>query len=162
MKLVTGIQMNKGFTLIEVLVVLIIVAIITSVAVLAFGHFGQTRREKMILEVFSETIQTAKQQAIVTPMVLGLSINKNGYCYYQYQPDQSWRRISTLGFNHSNAFLTFKKIELKGLQDQHQMIIFLPNGSVTPFELDCKGVSHYFIFSVNNNGKSSMKSVASS
>lgn len=153
-RLVIGMRINKGFTLIEVLVVLIIIAVMTSVAVLAFGHFGQTRREKMMLEVFSQTIQTAKQQAIITPMVLGLVINKNGYRYYHYESDQSWQPITTLGFNHPNAFVSFKKILLKGYQHPQSMIVFLPNGSVTPFTLDCRGVSHHFIFSVNNNGVS--------
>lgn len=155
---------NKGFTLIEVLVVLIIVSIITSVAVLAFGQFGRGRREKIIVQQFSRAITAAQQQAILTPVVLGLAITTNGYQFYQFhaslKKSSEWLPLKNDVMSNSTAFRSVFDVNVKSIatfslskQDKKTpAILFLPSGYVTPFTLELKGGASVFNIVVKNNG----------
>ncbi len=48
-KLVIGMKNHKGFTLIEILIVLMIIGITLSFAILSFGDFGEGRKVKVLL-----------------------------------------------------------------------------------------------------------------
>ncbi len=156
---------QRGFTLIEILVVLIIVAIITAVAVLAFGHFGRGRREKIIVNQFVRVIGVAQQQAILTPDVLGLGITSNGYHFYQYEisldtQKGKWEPVRNDVLSHRTAFKKVFDVNVKSIsgyessepKNNDPTILFLPSGFVTPFELALNGASHHFLISVKNNG----------
>lgn len=156
----------RGFTLIEVLVVLIIVAIITAVAVLAFGHFGRGRREKIIANQFVRVITLAQQQAILTPMVLGLGISSDGYQFYEYQPamhseSAQWKKLPGRVLSNPTAFRSVFKVTINSIasysagiksDSAKPAILFLPSGYVTPFELELSGGSNHFLIKVKNNG----------
>lgn len=156
--------MNKraGFTLIEVLIVLVIVAVITAVAVLAFGHFGQGRREKIILEQFSATINAVQQQAIFTPMALGLGITEKGYQYYQYTPDEKeggkWTPIASIALTHPTIFAHVFEVHVDQVAafdsnaEAAPSILFLPSGFVTPFQVRFVGKRNNYVMTVKNNG----------
>ena len=162
-------QTNKkcrGFTLIEILVVLVIVAIITAVAVLAFGHFGRSRREKIIVNQLVRVIPVAQQQAILTPLVLGLGINHNGYQFYEYLPAThshaaKWISLQSDVLSNSKAFHSVfiaTVVHIEGYAEKNAnsiskpAIVFLPSGSVTPFTLHLNGYRHQFTITVKNNG----------
>lgn len=156
---------QRAFTLIEVLVVLIIVSIITAVAVLAFGQFGRGRREKIIIQQFTRTITAAQQQAILTPMVLGLAITPNGYQFYQFHSSlkkpPEWLPLKNDVLSNANAFrsvfdVNVKSIATFSLSKQNKKmpaILFLPSGYVTPFTLELKGGASVFNIAVKNNGQ---------
>ncbi len=155
---------NKGFTLIEVLVVLIIISIITAIAVLAFGQFGRGRREKIIVQQFTRTITAAQQQAILTPMVLGLAITPDGYQFYQFhaslKKSSEWVLLRNDVMSNSTAFRSVFNVNVKSIatfslskQDKKTpAILFLPSGYVTPFTLELKGGKNVFHIDVKNNG----------
>lgn len=157
-------QKQRAFTLIEVLVVLIIVAIITAIAVLAFGQFGRGRREKIIMQQFTRTITAAQQQAILTPMVLGLTITANGYQFYQFHTSlkkpSEWKALKNDVLSNSRAFRSVFDVSVKSIatfslsqQDKKTpVILFLPSGYVTPFTLELKSGSSVFKIAVKNNG----------
>jgi general secretion pathway protein H len=173
-KLGIGMRTSKaGFTLIEVLVVLIIVAIITAVSVIAFGHFGRGRREKIIAQQFVRTIVVAQQQAILTPDVLGLGITPRGYRFYQYTissetQSPEWIPLSTTVLSNPDAFKNVFQADVKIIsgfdeknnvqEPQRPQILFLPSGFVTPFMLELKGKSQHFLIDVKNNGVTTMTS----
>ena len=158
---------THGFTLIEVLIVLVIVAIITAVAVMAFGHFGQTRREKMILEQFSATIGAAQEQAIFTPIAMGLAITADGYRYYDYQPGDNgkavWAPVGGFALTHVRVFKHVFDVHVKAIaafdasSGGKPSILFLPSGYVTPFVITFDGARHSYVISVKNNGEVMME-----
>lgn len=157
-------RINKGFTLIEVLVVLVIVAIITAVAVLSFGHFGQSRREKIIVEQFTQTMIVAQEQAIITPVILRLMITARGYHFQQYAPSavhdkQSWWALSDDVISHPSVFRRLFHVTFKAQNANAKSILFLPSGFVTPFALVLIGLSHRYTVLVSNNGSVSTKIV---
>jgi general secretion pathway protein H len=160
-----GMRMRKqsGFTLIEVLIVLVIVAIITAVAVMAFGHFGQARREKMILEQFSATISAAQEQAIFTPIAMGLAITPDGYRYYEYQPGTKgvpvWKPVGGFALTHNTVFRRVFAVHVQKIaafessSKTDPSILFLPSGYVTPFVVTFEGGTHSYVISVKNNAQ---------
>lgn len=164
------IRKRSGFTLIEVLVVLIIVAIITAVAVLAFGHFGRGRREEIIANQFVRVISLAQQQAILTPMVLGLGISPSGYQFYEYQPPinsnpAQWRLLPGHVLSNPAAFRSVFAVSVKSIasypakiksDSAKPAILFLPSGYVTPFVVELQGALNQIIINVKNNGVVSM------
>lgn len=156
-------QRQRGFTLIEVLVVLVIVAIITAVAVMAFGDFGRGRSEKIGVETFTRIIGVAQSQAILTPQVLGLSITPKGFLFYTWTPKNTqgkWKPIKDSILSQPNAFAGLFDAQVKTVSrydptDQNTqttpIIVFLPSGYVTPFELMLKGKEHHFDVTVSSN-----------
>lgn len=156
---------HTGFTLIEVLIVLIIVSIITAVAVLAFGHFGRGRRERIVVHQFSRVITVAQQQAILSPMVLGLTITADGYAFYRYQPKtqstaEKWLPLSADVLSNKNAFRHLFQVQVKSIsafsdssaQNTTPAILFLPSGFVTPFVLTLNGARTHITLTIKNNG----------
>lgn len=158
----------RAFTLIEVLVVLIIIAIITAVSVLVFGQFGRGRREKMIVQQFARTIRVAQQQAILTPVVLGLGVSATGYQFYQYELPQvapattsEWHPLQNDALSKPRAFKSVFHTTVKSIatyagvpngHDVNPAILFLPSGYVTPFVIELSGDKRSFTITVTNNG----------
>ena len=165
-KLEIGMRLNnRGFTLIEVLIVLLITAIITAVAVVAFGQFGRGRREKIIVDQFVRVISVAQQQAILTPEVLGLSVTNKGYQFYQYEIELEkktgeWKSLQNDALSNSNAFRKVFNADIKSIsafessdsKKTDPQILFLPSGFVTPFVLELNGAKNHFLITVKNNG----------
>jgi len=141
---------RAGFTLIELLVVLLIVSVLTSIALLAFQHFGRARREKMAIAQFQNKILLAEQRAILQPAVLGLVWRPQAYVFYRYEQDARTKkaRWSRLSEDHLSAsavnlgvwrLIPDGKQQLKSIFRQSTFIspriVFFPNGDVTPFIL---------------------------
>jgi general secretion pathway protein H len=80
-KLVIGMPERKtlGFTLLELLVVLVIIGITISFGLMALGDFGEKRRTITIAEQFINTIHTLQQQAILENSNLGIKLNNTEY-----------------------------------------------------------------------------------
>ncbi|MGQ3889532.1 type II secretion system minor pseudopilin GspH [Legionella sp. CNM-1927-20] len=135
-KLVTGTQNERGFTLIEILVVILIIGIIASVALFAFGDFGTSRRIKLTAEQFSAYLKLVQQRAILEMVTLGVTVNNEGYETYRYS-NNSWQPMpkNSLIFHRF-----FPKDTVITLQNQLKnntgpTIIVTPSGSMTEFKL---------------------------
>lgn len=161
---------QTGFTLIEILVVLVIISIITAAAVLAFGDFGRGRREKIVADLLQKTIPVAQQRAILQPAILGLSFTNQGYQFRQYWVDPNtqkatWKALSDDDLSRQNAFrdINYQLKLMKKTPDfieknKTLKIIFLPNGSVTPFKLILSGEGKIsYELQVQNNGTVTLK-----
>jgi len=142
---------QRAFTLIEILVVLIIVAIILTVAVMAFGDFGQSRKQHLAVLQLKQTLLAAQAQAILQPAVLGLTFSKHGYHYYRYwynpiQHKSEWVPLHNDVLSQPDAFPNAAHIKLSDTPNPNKaphtstthiqpVIIFLPNGSLTKFRV---------------------------
>ncbi len=126
-KLETGMRTNKsGFTLIEIMVVLVILSITMRVAFMAFGDFGKTRRIEAEAYSIAEHIRLVRHAAILeaTPYRINLDGKKNAIS--RFVKENSWDTHSSLKHSHLNI--------------PHQLtnkstIIMQASGEMTPFTL---------------------------
>lgn len=81
---------NLGYTLLEMLVVLVIISIMTTVAVLTMGH-QQERPLKTFTETLIESLTLAEEQAILQPATVALIFTAHDFGFYEYQ--QGWKPI---------------------------------------------------------------------
>lgn len=136
-KLVTGMRNNRGFTLIEIMIVIVIIGITVGFALIAFGDFGEGKRIQFAAEQLVNTMRLAQQQAILETSTLGLRIDNKSYQILQLQNSQ-WSPMSNKGIFKATYFPNNTLITL----NTHQRapigtppIIITASGDMTPFTL---------------------------
>lgn len=130
---------NRGFTLIEILIVLVIIGITFGFALMAFGDFGESRRILFSAEQLVNTLRLAQQQAILGTSTLGLRIDNNGYQVFQLNNNAQWKPISDKGVFKMTYFPQDTHLTLK-TQNTTPLgtpsIIISASGDMTPFTLN--------------------------
>lgn len=139
-KLVTGMgsHKDKGFTLIEILIVLVIIGITFGFALIAFGDFGESRRVLFAAEQLTNTLRLAQQQAILETTTLGLRIDNSSYQILQLQNNAQWKPIANKGIFKITYFPKDTHITLKTHRHTSTgapSIIITSSGDITPFTL---------------------------
>ena len=125
----------RGFTLIELLVVLVIMGIFVTVGALSLNMLTGHRQVVLVGEQLQRVVLTASQQAILTPEILGLKINAQGYQFYRYTQGKKgfhWQSVMSDKLSHQNVFVTHG-LEVRVLNHPKKMIVFSDSGDVTPF-----------------------------
>jgi prepilin-type N-terminal cleavage/methylation domain-containing protein len=102
---------NKGFTLLEVMLVVLIIGIVTSFAVYSMTPIGPGRH------------------AILSHQPYGLVIDKRGYQFYVYQGSEQgqWQTTQSLGLNQTETLSQIKLILPKRHLDGSPSIVLLPS-----------------------------------
>ncbi|MBI2785151.1 MAG: type II secretion system minor pseudopilin GspH [Legionella longbeachae] len=129
---------NQGFTLIEILIVLVIIGITFGFALIAFGDFGESRRIKFAAEQLANTLRLAQQQAILETSTLGLRIDNMSYQILQLQNNARWKPLSKTGIFKMTYFPQDTIITL--ITNNHTpkgypAVIINSSGNMTPFSL---------------------------
>lgn len=125
----------EGFTLIEILVVILIISITLTFAMLSFGDFGQKRKILATAQQFANYVKLVKEQAIIESSTLGIRINQNGYEVLRLQESNQWQPMPQSIF-HAHTFpKQIKSLFKTKNKKNNQWIIFSATGDMTPFEL---------------------------
>ena len=130
---------DKGFTLIEILVVVVIVAVLMSAVTLSFPPAG----DKLLKEQadrFSALIGLAQDEAILQSRELALEVNKAGYIFYR-NVDNSWATFTEAPFAKrefpaeisSKIYIDGIAIDLEDRDENNPQVIILSSGEMTPF-----------------------------
>lgn len=143
-KLVIGKKMKQkpskphGFTLIEILIVLFIISIVSSVALLSIGR-SNNRQIETFAKQLSQSIVLAEEQALLQPVVLGLSINQKAYRFMMYNPDvdakNAWQPLQDNVLRKqkvSDNVAVEVKVNSRRASPQ---IVISTNGDLTPFTI---------------------------
>ena len=133
-----GLTIKSGFSLIEILVVLLIIVITLGFTLLAFGDFGGKRRITIAAEQFTNYIKLVQQQAVLETGTLGIFIDNNGYQVKRLDQSNHWIAMPSKSIFHHQSFpdnlvLTKKQVE-NNLSDP--AIIINASGDTTPFTFD--------------------------
>ena len=157
-KLVTGMSINRGFTLIEILIVIVIIGITMSFAFFAFGDFGEERRIIFAAEQLANSIRLAQQQAILESSTLGLRITNTNYQIVPYQNYSTWNYKAHKGIYKTVSFPSSMLINLKTthkITNGEPAIIIDASGDMTPFILSIGSTTKPIITILNgsHNGK---------
>lgn len=127
----------KGFTLIEILVVLMIIGITIGFALLSFGDFGASRKAVITAEQFVNYIKLLQHRAILEMAPLGVTVNKEYYQTFRFEQGKTWKPMPENGkfrvqYFPNNIVVSFpRKIKTKNPD-----IIINASGDLSPFNLD--------------------------
>lgn len=136
----------KGYTLIEILIVLFIVSIVTTVALLTI-HRNENKEMETFANDLTQMLSLATEQALLEPRVLGLSISEHsvqfaGLQHNERENKQVWQPLqdNLLGQRKipSHMHLGVKAAEEKlAINPSKELInpqiIISTNGDITPF-----------------------------
>lgn len=151
---------KNGFTLIEVLVVLVIISIILTFAVISFGDFGKSREQQAQVVQLQSSIRAAQAQAILMPNTLQLTINSHGYRYQRAWYDlkrqqQIWRNLNDDALSQPKLFAQGTEVKLSS---KSKSIQFNPNGIVTTFRVQVTFPNNkHYLLSVDSSGASNLE-----
>ncbi|MEX0977084.1 MAG: type II secretion system minor pseudopilin GspH [Woeseia sp.] len=83
-----------GFTLIEVLVVVIIVGIVSAVVILSFGVLGDDRAMQQQARRLASLVDLASDEALMQGRDYGLEFTRQGYRFLEHDPfSGQWQEI---------------------------------------------------------------------
>ena len=143
-------QRQSGFTLVEIIVVMVIVGILVTVVTLSFGN-SQARQGRDYLRQISALIDLATEQAVFNSRDYGLSFSKQGYRFFELE-DGIWRNLSNdrmfktrdipQGFQHV-LYLEGIKVVLAQDDKKKPQIYITSDGEVSQFQLDVFDQSNY-------------------
>jgi len=116
---------NKGFTLLEVMLVVLIIGIITSLAVYSLSPIGPSRHAKREAQGLMNALDYAQQQAILNHQPYGLVISEDGYQFYAYQGQ--WQPTKDLDFQQQTTLSQIKLIMPNRNLDGSPSVVLLPS-----------------------------------
>ncbi|WP_298624196.1 type II secretion system minor pseudopilin GspH [uncultured Legionella sp.] len=127
---------KQGFTLIEILIVIVIIGITVGFALIAFGDFGASKKIMFSADQLANNIRLAQQQAILENSTLGIRIENNSYQILKF--NTQWNPISNKGVFKVNYFPKNTVITLKTNNKPVKgtpEIIINSSGDTTPFSI---------------------------
>ena len=144
----TSYKNSSGFTLLEVLVVLLVIGVMATMGLLSLGRSDADAVINVEARRVSAIIQLARQEAILNARYLGLSFSELGYKFYKLG-DEGWRLITddndlrqrkfTNGvkssFEEPLVLTTANQASGEGENDLEPQIIFYSSGEMTPFKV---------------------------
>ncbi len=131
----TGSQKNKGFTLVEILAVLMIIGIMAGVIVLSIPApvsdiEKNTQKLKRIISQIS-------QSAVINNKAYGFSVSGNKVEFMRYE-NELWQKFETIEFSTQNISIYKNGVRLNLKNTKHMnapIIIYYTTGLATDFEL---------------------------
>ncbi len=129
----------KGFTLIEIMVVMVIIGVILGFATLSIGDGGQARKLEQEMQRLASLLTLASQEAIMQAKEMGVYFEKGGYRFYENgqvltaQNDIFRPRLLPLGMQ-AEIRLEGEPVNLDGTKNQPQLWLF-SSGEFIPFEV---------------------------
>ena len=136
---------QAGFTLIEILVVMVIVSIMTGIVVANLPRFSRTGDLDTEARRLNQLLDMAKQDALLESREYGFKPGHAGYRFYIYDDAANkWTELKdrpfqarTLG-DGIQLDATVENTDLKlgdGSEDKAPSILLLSSGETTPFHL---------------------------
>lgn len=85
---------ETGFTLVEILVVLVIIGIMTAMAVVRFSGAGSGRSIRQTVSNWQALMPALQARSVLQPALLGLRLEKDGYRIYQLDADLAQHQLT--------------------------------------------------------------------
>jgi|AntRauTorcE11897_2_1112592.scaffolds.fasta_scaffold00782_10 general secretion pathway protein H len=143
--LATGIfnpdRVQKGFTLLEVLVVVFIIALTTSLAVVTLGRDDQTQVDQQARQLLDD-FTFARDLALNQHRLVGWHVQEQGYYFSLRDSRGVWQKYTTRGLPErpwkEGVSLREQPNRLGREEDEEATqpsLVFFPSGEVTPATL---------------------------
>ena len=157
----------RGFTLLEVMVVVIIIGIVISFAVLSINSDDKTLEEEA--RRLQALINLTSQEAVLQSKELALQFNEDGYEFLAFDGEK-WQAIADDEILRprklpDNVAVDYEpegqKLTLKGMDDEAKppRIYFLSSGEMTPFRLTLRrrGELDGYVLTGSARGKTELR-----
>jgi general secretion pathway protein H len=149
-------QLHRGFTLLELLVVLVVVGVMVSMAVLSFGVLGRDRQSEDEARRFWTVLQQAREEAELQVEDIGIFMSEDSYEFLRFNSrkdeweliefDELFAQRSLPEGLRFRLRLESREVVLKptlperGDKDENKKypphVMVLSSGDVMPFELE--------------------------
>lgn len=150
-------QTKRGFTLIEILIVMLIITISTGYAIYAFGDFGASRRANMTAEQFMDFVKLVQYQSILEMNTLGVEVNAKGYQALRFTTNGGWQAIKNVHIYQWHAFPEKIRVTIKSTSTP--AITVTPAGDMNPFMMQFGTPGQQVVATINgfNDGAMSLQ-----
>ena len=145
------IDRQEGFTLVEMMAVLLIIALMTSVVLVSSRQKPSEieAQGRQILQQFD----MLSQDTIVSGQPRAFGLTSDGYVFYEYAENE-WRVSSETEWPEDATIQFFREdIEIDLPPEPIPMILFEPLGLSTPFSLEIAGDEGTLILSGEGDGR---------
>ena len=136
-------RLQKGFTLIEILVVMILLGIIMTIAMLSIGGSQSEQLEEDMRRLL-QIMRLAHEEAIINQQTLAIKFSPHGYELQRYEGNgKIWIPVTEPAFFQPRKL--DQRYEIKLLQEGFKVslekedggkIVMYSSGEITPFELN--------------------------
>jgi len=138
--------MNRttGFTLVEMLVVVVIVGVLASTVVLGFVGADREQNLRTEAERLTALIELARSESLQRNEEWGVNVAADGYGFKVYSPDRArWEDVQEPPFQARTIDLITLSVRIEAFQlpDAESKadvpaIVILSSGEQTPFEIE--------------------------
>lgn len=154
---------NLGFTLIEILIVMVIISIVSGIALLTITNNPHKQIENFAHQL-TNLITLAKEEAMLRPATLGLAFTQTSFQFFGYknkttEDESPWQPLNdrNLGLRSlpSQIQITLKIQNKSAALSNKPQIIISESGDITPFVIFIgkKGEGAYYQIKGDANGQ---------
>lgn len=137
-------MISQGFTLIEILIVIVIISIVTGIAALTISR-NQQKQYEYLANSLSHLITLAEEEAMLRPATLGLAFTNQSFQFFEYKNTRNtnkthWYPMTDKLFGlhaySQNIKLTVKVQNKEAALDGQPKIIITSSGDIVPFTIE--------------------------
>jgi len=156
---------TRGFTLIEIMVVIAIMGIMLSLGMFAFGDGGLSDKLQQESQRLHGLIKLAQEESILQSKEMALELESDGYVFKQFdddkwidiKEDKIFRKRSLTAGIELDLKIEDAQLALNTAKDNDEpiRIYILSSGEFTPFDLTLKinDLDEFYVLTGTANGK---------